>query len=164
MERRSIEISDVSGPLTYWLDLPTSWRIHNIFHAVLLRPYIENKIHGANFPQPPPELLEGEEVYEVESILKHRWRGRRYQYLIKWKEYLITDVTWEAEMAFSNDGNMLTTYKNRHQLLNCKPQCLIHILTIFSPLKPTRSGLMQIWRALQWLKKLFQCLATLTCK
>ena len=77
------KISNVLELLTYWLNLPTSWRIHNIFHAVLLRPYIENKIHAANFPQPPPELLEGEEVYKVESILKHRWRGKRYQYLIK---------------------------------------------------------------------------------
>ena len=33
--------------------------------------YIENETHGANFPQPPPELLEGEEVYKVESITKH---------------------------------------------------------------------------------------------
>ena len=54
------------GPLTYQLKLPFTWQIHNVFHAVLLCPYIENEIHGANFPQPPPELLEGEEVYEVE--------------------------------------------------------------------------------------------------
>jgi hypothetical protein len=25
-----------------------------------------------NFNEPPPELVEGEEVYEVETILKHR--------------------------------------------------------------------------------------------
>ena len=68
-------ISDVLGPLTYRLELPSTWQIHNVFHAVLLRPYIENKTHGANFPQPPPDLLEGEEVYEVETILKHRKRG-----------------------------------------------------------------------------------------
>ena len=51
------EISDVPGPLTYWLNLLTSWWIHNVFHAILLWPYIENKTQGANFPQPPPELL-----------------------------------------------------------------------------------------------------------
>ena len=66
------EISNVLGSLTYRLSLPTFWWIHNVFHVVLLRPYVENKIHGANFPQPPPELLKGEEVYEVESILRHR--------------------------------------------------------------------------------------------
>ena len=110
------KISNILGPLTYWLNLLSSWRIRNIFHAVLLQPYVENDTHGANFPRPPPELLEGEEVYEAESILKHRQRGRGYQYLIKWKRYPITNATWEAKTAFSNDGNMLTEYKNRHQL------------------------------------------------
>ena len=66
------EISNVLGPLTYQWNLLASWRIHNVFHAILLRPYIENETHGANFPQPPPELLEGEEVYKVESIIRHR--------------------------------------------------------------------------------------------
>ena len=76
------KISDALGPLTYQLNLPTSWRIHNVFHVILLWPYIENKTHGANFPWPPPELLEGEEFYEVKSIIKHRQRGRGHQYLI----------------------------------------------------------------------------------
>ena len=66
------QISDVLGPLTYRLELPSNWQIHNVFHAVLLQPYVENEVHGANFPWPPPDLPEGEEVYKVESILKHR--------------------------------------------------------------------------------------------
>jgi Chromo (CHRromatin Organisation MOdifier) domain len=65
---------------------PDSWRIHNVFHATLLRPYIKNKVYGT-------ELLEGEEVYEVETILKHRQRGRGYQYYVKWKGFPITEAT-----------------------------------------------------------------------
>jgi hypothetical protein len=110
------EIEEVLGPLTYRLKLPKSWKIHNVFHAVLLRPYIENEIHGNNFPRPPPELLEGEEVYEVESILKHRRRGRKLEYNVKWKGYPISETSWESEEAFSTDGDMLTRYKQRHQL------------------------------------------------
>ena len=63
-----------------------------------------------------PELLEGEEVYKVEMILKHWWIGRGYQYYVKWKGYLITKVTWESESVFSNDGNMLQIYKDQYQL------------------------------------------------
>jgi hypothetical protein len=66
------EIEDVLGPLTYRLKLPQSWKIHNVFHATLLRSYRENKIYGENYPRPPPDTEEGEEVYEVEAILKHR--------------------------------------------------------------------------------------------
>ena len=36
------EIEEVLGPVTYRLKLPTTWKIHNVFHATLLRPYIEN--------------------------------------------------------------------------------------------------------------------------
>ena len=59
------------GPVTYQINLPESWKIHNVFHASLLRQYKETKVYGANYPRPPPEIEGGEEVYEVESILKH---------------------------------------------------------------------------------------------
>jgi hypothetical protein len=109
-------ITEVLGPVTYKLRLPATWRIHNVFHATLLRPYKENEVYGENYPEPPPELEEGEEVYEVETILNHRKRGRGYQYFIKWRGYPISDASWEPEHAFSNDGDTLTKYKLRHQL------------------------------------------------
>ena len=87
-----------------------------MFHATLLRPYKENEVYGANFPEPPPELLEGEEVYEIEMIINHRKRGRGYQYLIKWQGYPISDASWEPETSFSNDGDTLERYKLRHGL------------------------------------------------
>ena len=43
------EITDVLGPLTYRLELPETWRIHNVFHASLLRWYRENDVYGANY-------------------------------------------------------------------------------------------------------------------
>ena len=52
-------IIEVLGPVTYQLKLPTTWRIHDVFHATLLQPYKENETYGQNFTQPPPELLEG---------------------------------------------------------------------------------------------------------
>jgi RNase H-like domain found in reverse transcriptase/Integrase zinc binding domain/Chromo (CHRromatin Organisation MOdifier) domain len=110
------EIDEVLGPVTYWLKLPESWKIHNVFHAALLWPYIENKVYGNNYPRQLPELLEGEEVYEVETILRHRRRGRGYQYYVKWKGYPIIEATWEHASAFSSDGNMLKEYQDRHQL------------------------------------------------
>jgi hypothetical protein len=77
------EVEEVLGPVTYRLKLPTTWKIHNVFHAVLLKPYIETEVHRENFSRPIPDILDGEEVYNVETILKHQRRGRSYQYLIK---------------------------------------------------------------------------------
>ena len=110
------EINEVLGPVTYRLKLPASWKIHNVFHAVLLRLYIETEAHGNNYPQPAPDLLEGEEVYNMEWILKHQRRGRGYQYYIQWEGYPITEASWELESAFSTDGDTLALYKQRHQL------------------------------------------------
>ena len=105
------EIKETLGPVTYQLKLPKSWKIHNVFYATLLCLYIENKIYGNNYPQPPSELLEGEDVYEIETILKHWKRGRGYQYYIKWKGYSVTEATWKNKLAFSNDGDMVEQYK-----------------------------------------------------
>ena len=105
------EIDEVLGPVTYRLKLPSSWKIHNVFHVILLRPYVETEVHGNNFPRPAPELLEGEEVYNMEWILKHRRCGRRYQYYVQWEGYPITEASWEPELAFSANGDMLGNYK-----------------------------------------------------
>jgi hypothetical protein len=110
------KINEVLGPVTYWLKLPELWKIHNVFHATLLWPYIENEVYGNNYPRPLPKLLEGEEVYEVKTIFKHRRRGRGCPYYVKWKGYPITEATWENKSAFSNDGDMIQQYKDRYQL------------------------------------------------
>ena len=85
-------ITKVLGPVTYRLKLLTSWWIHNIFHATLLKPYRENEIYWENFTEPPPELVEGEEVYEVKTIHGHRKQGQGYQYYIQWRGYPISDA------------------------------------------------------------------------
>src|SRR5271168_3864925 len=110
------EIEEVLGPLTYRLKLPPSWKIHNVFHATLLRPYKENDVHGENYLRPPPDIEEGEEVYEVETILKHRKRGRGYEYLVKWVGYPITEASWESTTSFTGAIDTLQEYKERHQL------------------------------------------------
>ncbi len=35
--------------VAYRLELPTNWRIHNVFHASLLMPYHKMQAHGPNF-------------------------------------------------------------------------------------------------------------------
>ena len=68
-------IKEVS-PVAYKIQLPTLWGIHNVFHTSLLSPYHEITSHGPNFSRPPPDLINGEEEYEVERIVNHRYHGR----------------------------------------------------------------------------------------
>src|SRR6266403_74998 len=91
------QITQEISPVAYRLKLPPNWRIHNVFHASLLTPYHETTAHGPNFTRPPPDLIDGEEEYEVKRIVAHPQFGRskQLQYLIKWKGYPESDNTWE---------------------------------------------------------------------
>jgi Chromo (CHRromatin Organisation MOdifier) domain len=109
------EIEEVLGPVTYQLKLPESWWIHKAFHAALLWPYWENEVYGENYIWPPPDIEEGEEVYEVEQILKHRKHGRGYEYLIKWVGYLITEASWEPKSNLTGATDILQEYQELHQ-------------------------------------------------
>src|ERR1700760_2947039 len=77
--------------VAYQLQLPPTWTIHDVFHTSLLTDYRETPQHGPNYTRPPPELVGGEQEYEVEAINGHRrhGRGHKLQYLIKWKGYPI---------------------------------------------------------------------------
>ena len=60
------ETTQVLSPLTYHLRLPPTWKIHNIFHATLLSPYRETNTHKPNFSQPPPDVIDAEEEYDID--------------------------------------------------------------------------------------------------
>ena len=91
------EISQVLSPLTYCLRLPSTWKIHDVFHASLLSSYKETEAHGPNFSKPPPDLIGTEEEYEVEQIISHRGTTGRRRYLTAWKGYSSSENTWEPE-------------------------------------------------------------------
>jgi len=67
------EIEEVRSPVVYQLKLPPQWTIHPMFHASLLTPYVETNEHRTNYTRPPPDMIKGEEQYEVKAIRAHRW-------------------------------------------------------------------------------------------
>ena len=57
------------------------------------------ELHGPNFTQPPPDLVDGEDEYEVAKIIdmKQIGRGHKTYYLFKWKGYPTSDNSWEPK-------------------------------------------------------------------
>ena len=105
--------------MAYQFALPPSWGIHNVFHASLLSPYHETTTHSPNFSWPPPELINGEEEYEVEHIINHQCYGRskKLQYLVKWLNYPEADNTWEpADQVHAPELVKAYSITNTHPL------------------------------------------------
>jgi len=69
-------ITEKLSQVTYWLELPPMWWLHNAFHATLLSPYHEMEEHGMNYLSLAPELIEGEQEWEVKKILATRRYSR----------------------------------------------------------------------------------------
>ena len=107
-------ITKVLSPIVYPLRLPKTWKIHPVFHASLLSPYRENTVHGPNFPSPPPDLINGEEEYEIEKILHHRGTPTKRSFLIRWKGYSAEEDSWIPERSLKNAKSALDAYKRLH--------------------------------------------------
>ena len=96
-------ISQVISPVAYRLELPPALsRIHNVFHISLLNKVVSDSGEFPNRVQinrPPPEIVDGEEMWEVEKILDQRTvrqgRASGTEYLIKWKGYPASENSWE---------------------------------------------------------------------
>ena len=48
-------------------------------------------------PPPEPELLEGEERFEIEEILDSQMWRKKFQYLVSWKGYGYEENSWVDE-------------------------------------------------------------------
>ena len=105
------------SPVTYKLKLPPAWTIHPVFHASLLTLYHKTAEHSTNYQQPPPEMIDDKEEYEVEQVIGHWHYGckKALQYLIHWKGYTATDDTWElADQVFVEA--LIKAYHRKHPL------------------------------------------------
>lgn len=112
--------------LNYKLELPDSWRIHDTFHVDKLRPYHQDP-SSPNHPKPPPDLVKGEEEYEVENILDCQYRRGILNYKVSWKGYSPSEASW---IRADNADNMKDIVDAWHSLYPDAPRSL-------RPVKPT---------------------------
>jgi hypothetical protein len=78
---------DTSTPSAYCLHLPLNWKVHPIFHVSLLQlAYKRADLHPVDEDlslQPPPDVIEEVEEYEVKRVLDHKGGKRWQKYLVK---------------------------------------------------------------------------------
>ena len=58
-------------------------------------------------------MVDGEEEFEVEAILKQKGSGARHLYQVLWKGYPITEASWEPVSHLRNVPQILEEYLHR---------------------------------------------------
>ena len=110
------KITEVISPMTYRLQLPAQWKIHNTFHAALLHPYRMTELYRKEFPKPPPDLITGQEEWEVENVLasRHQGRWKKLQYLVRWKGFSEAHDLWEPSENLENAHKAISNFHHEY--------------------------------------------------
>jgi len=112
-------VTECIGKVAYRIELPVSLqKMHDVFHVSVLHKYRDGAVDWpdrASTHRPDPELIDNEQEWEVDAILKHRrTRGNRNEYLIAWKGYPIHEATWQDESELNCD-ELLQEYKDKQR-------------------------------------------------
>ena len=116
------EICEVVSDSAYKLILPDTLNIWPVFHVSVLERYLKpDSDFGQQYAEVPlPELKDEVEYYQLERILNHRVRRGRYEYLVKWKDYPLSESTWEPEARLLEDAeDHVIDYRNRKSIKSC---------------------------------------------
>ena len=108
------EIVERINNVAFRLKLPDSVRIHDVFHVSLLEPFVANPFPSRTVAPPPPEIIDGDEEFEVEEILDSRRVGRGLQYLVRWTGYSPSDDSWQPARDLTHCQDLVNDFHLRH--------------------------------------------------
>ncbi|GJJ74408.1 hypothetical protein EMPS_06766 [Entomortierella parvispora] len=107
------------SPVTFRVELPPFYKIHDVFHVDTFRPYLPSpESLGIRAPAPvDPTVIDGEEEYEVDEILKYRFYRRQHQFLVSFKAYGREADEWLPVSNLDNCMDLVTTFKEQHGII-----------------------------------------------
>jgi hypothetical protein len=113
-------ITEVLGtedkPNALKLELPPHQTFHNVVPVSRVRKVNESTIFPEAHLDPAPMTMvsdEGEEIFEVESILKRRFIKGRHEYLVRWRGYDNSYNTWLPITELQNCEEALSEFFNK---------------------------------------------------
>jgi transposase InsO family protein len=112
------KVTEKIGNVNYRLQLPSSSRLHPVFHISLLEP-----CKGATPVVTDAELQpeNDEQEYEAEEILDSRVNNGVLEYLVKWKDYTSAENTWEPRKHLANSPRLLEEFHQRYPQRPSRP-------------------------------------------
>ena len=125
------EITEVVSKVAYRLELPKHYKAHPVVHVSRLKAFVDGKAWypgRPNHPVPlPPELIDGELFYQIESFTNHRMSGNPRsktrlavpQFLVKWAGWEQSESKWlsaehlRGEMTDECYTELVEAYEDR---------------------------------------------------
>jgi RNase H-like domain found in reverse transcriptase/Reverse transcriptase (RNA-dependent DNA polymerase)/Integrase zinc binding domain/Chromo (CHRromatin Organisation MOdifier) domain len=101
------------GELAYELDLPAHTRIHPVISCIHLEQYVEDP-YQREIPNPTPVIVDREQEWVVEKLVKERGPATKREILVKWKGFSEEDSSWEPRFNLEQDvPDMLAKFDKR---------------------------------------------------
>jgi hypothetical protein len=112
------------GRLAYELDIPKNWKIHPIISVAHLE-LAKDDSYARKVPVLPDLIQDKDgdthEEWEVEEILRSRWRDRRNkkhkQYYVKWKGFGPEHNEWISVDELTNAPDLVEAFESRSPLV-----------------------------------------------
>ena len=99
------EITHRVSATSYRVRLPPRSRVHPVFHSSRIKRLMPSNL----FPErrggrADPSIIEDEEIWDVQQVLKKRRHRKRTQYLVHWRGFPTSESTWEDAASLRTDG------------------------------------------------------------
>ena len=65
-------------------------------------------------PPPPPVIVDGDEEFEVESVLDTKLERGKLKYLVHWKGYSTADNSWEEAANLEHSPDVIAAFYQMH--------------------------------------------------
>ncbi|XP_059068178.1 uncharacterized protein LOC131858748 [Cryptomeria japonica] len=106
---RPFQVIRKVGVVAYELELPSSSKVHNVFHVSRLKKALGHNVIASS--QLPPLDEEGQLILILEEIIDSRERSLRRrtikEYLVRWKNLPLEDATWENKEILREESAFL---------------------------------------------------------
>ena len=95
------------------LELPNSIKIHPVVNVSGVQLY-KSQVKGQKKIPPKLVIIEGEEEFEVEKILNKRTVREKEKFLVRWKDYMAGEDTWENRENLENTKELVEEFEREH--------------------------------------------------
>lgn len=113
-------ITRVINPVAVRLALPSTLRVHPVFHVSKLKPVRESSLQTFDREPPPPRVIDGGPAFTIHQLLASRRVGRGVQYLVDWEGYGPEHRQWVPERHIL-DKDVIAQFHRDNPNQPCRP-------------------------------------------